>query len=145
MVFVLLSKMYKALAKISFTTALLILGACSSTQHISNLDLKESVGKLVLLNGYAANLKEGAILQLHNGGWVWIDSLQRWPCGYFTSKKSQHLQVTGILQERYDRMVFVRNESDTVFMQGITVTPDRDLKAASHRYVLTNCKWKRIR
>jgi hypothetical protein len=121
--------------------------ACSTTKQVvipKNEDVKEFVGKKVMLIGKTVNMKLGAVLVLENGQRIWMDEMSSWPSVYYTEKESKSAQVTGVLIERYDLPAFVPS-NDSIVQQGIPVPKGTDLKEASHRYLLKDYKWNEIK
>ena len=93
------------------------------------------LGESLTLEGSAANLKLGALLEVDGGGSIWIDGLDSWPEG------ARRVRVTGTLIERHDMPVFVPDPNEPI-RAGIPVPEGTDIKAASHRYLLRDARWE---
>lgn len=98
--------------------------------------LAAQLGKQVTLIGVAENHKIGASLGGKDFG-IAIDGIHRWPEEF----EGKQVSVTGIVIERFDLPVFIRNPNEPD-VQGIPVPPSTDLRKASHRYLLKDAKWK---
>jgi len=98
--------------------------------------LAAQLGKQVTLIGVAENHKLGAFLGCKDFG-IAIDGIHRWPEEF----EGKQVSVTGIVIERFDLPVFIRNPNGPD-VQGIPVPPGTDLHKASHRYLLKGAKWK---
>jgi len=140
---------------------ILWISACSTTNQVGNEIglsienpeeeyLKELIGKKVTFTGKTINMKLGAVLILENGQSIYMDKMLSWPNGYYVKDNEEKetiktVKVTGILKEKNDMPVFIRNENDSTMRQGIPMPKGTDLKKASYRYLLKDYKWVEIK
>ena len=129
---------------------------------------QENLGKQITVEGIAADAKLGALLQMGQGGDLWIADLQSWPDGYWSMPDGgKKVRVTGILGEDHSLPVFEADmavvlERGDPIPQGIIIPPqiqptdglvtnaDEEVAikpasdSARHRYILKEAKWEVI-
>ncbi len=105
--------------------------------------LSQSLGKEIILEGNAESAKLGALMIVGDSTSIWIDGLESWPEGYYSTEESKWVRATGKLIEKYDLPVFI-SEDGKPHQTGIPVPKGTDLKKASHRYLLKDATWEII-
>jgi hypothetical protein len=111
-------------------------------KNLEEANLKTLVGKKITIIGKTVNVKGGAILLVGNEIDIWMDEMDSWPDGYYNSEaEAKMIKVTGILIERNDLPVYIPDEKNSIYQQGIPMPKGTDLKEASHRYLLKEYKW----
>ncbi len=102
-----------------------------------------NIGEQITLTGKAVNVKLGAMVVVNDSLSIWIDGLESWPEGYYSTEESKWVRVTGKLIEKYYLPVFI-SEDGKPYQTGIPVPKGTDLKKASHRYLLKDATWEII-
>jgi hypothetical protein len=111
-------------------------------ENLKEANLKTLVGKKTTIIGKTVNVKGGAILLVGNEIDIWMDEMDSWPDGYYNSEtEAKTIKVTGILIERNDLPIYIHNEKNSIYQQGIPMPKGTNLKKANHRYLLKNYKW----
>lgn len=112
-------------------------------ENVKKEDLKEFIGKRIILVGKTVDQKLGAVLILENGQQIYMSDMTSWPEGYYVhnnKKECKTVEVTGILIEQHDLPVFQEN-NDPIIQQGIPIEQGTDLKKASQRFLFKEYTW----
>jgi hypothetical protein len=106
-------------------------------------DWSKHLGETVTVEGTAANLKLGALLQ-GDGEWIWLEGMS-WPNGlYGGGDKGKRVRVTGTVIKNDDLPVFVVNpgwKPGELVPQGMSVRSEEELRKAKWRFLLRDAKW----
>lgn len=133
--------------KLFLLVLLFLLGSCSSTRLINELDeksLNNLLGKKVTITGKTVNAKLGALLILEDGSSIWINNLDKWPTGYYLGEENcKTVTVVGRIIQKKDLPVYIYKEGDPI-KSGMPVPEGTDLEKAKRRFLLKNAKWEVI-
>lgn len=104
-------------------------------------DWSDRIGKIVILEGTAANAKLGALL-LGEGTEIWIDGLQQWPDGFYIGcDHGKRVRVTGTVIKRDDLPTSVLRPGEPVKQGTWGGGTEEDVEKAKRRFLLKDASW----
>lgn len=107
---------------------------------------KDRIGEKITIEGKAINWKVGAAVYYDDNQMLFVDLPEgHWPLElYHGQEEGELVRVTGIIAERSDLPVFIRDPNE-MLVQGIEVPPGTDLKEASKRILLESITWELVK
>lgn len=106
-------------------------------------DWASQLGKVVTVEGNAANAKLGALLQVAEGA-IWIDGLDAWPEGFYLGgDQGKRIRVTGTVIKKADMPVFVEKPGG-LQGSGMPVKTEAERERLKWRYLLKDATWQVI-